>query len=122
MSLKIGKDSQGLIEIRIEGTLCFDELKAAQESAEQMLRTHAKVNCLILAVGFRGWAKDGDWGDLTFMYESDPSIGKIAVVADKRWKDDLLMFLGEGRRQARVKYFDPREEQKARNWLLEADR
>ena len=52
----------------------------------------------VLAEEFSGWGKEGDWGDLTFMHEYDLYIGKIAIVGDEKWKDQILMFLGAGRR------------------------
>ena len=76
-----------------------------------------KVKLLVLAEQFSGWGKEGDWGDLTFMYEYDPYIEKIAVVAGEKWEDQILMYLGAGRRQAAVEFFLPGEEQDARDWL-----
>ena len=60
---------------------------------------------------------EGNWGDLTFMYEADPHINKIAIVAEGKWKDQLLMYLGAGRRQAAVEFFSVGEIQAARDWL-----
>jgi len=54
---------------------------------------------------------------LTFMHEYDPYIEKIAVVADEKWRDQILMFLGAGRRQAPVMFFVSGEEEDARDWL-----
>lgn len=72
---------------------------------------------LALAEEFSGWGKDGDWGDLTFMHEYDPFIEKIAIVADEKWEDQTLMFLGAGRREASVQFFLTGQEQDARDWL-----
>ena len=52
---------------------------------------------------------------MTFMYEHDPYIEKIAVVAEGKWTDEILMFLGAGRRQASVESFHNEED--ARDWL-----
>ena len=59
----------------------------------------------------------GEWGDLTFMYEYDSCIEKIAVVAEANWKDEMLMYLGAGRRQSEVKFFFYDEAKDARDWL-----
>jgi hypothetical protein len=75
------------------------------------------VKVLILVNDFKGWAKDGDWGDLTFLHSGDPYVSKIAVVAEQRWHDEFLMFLGAGRRQASVEAFTYDEEQDAIDWL-----
>jgi hypothetical protein len=51
------------------------------------------------------------------MYETDAGIHKITVVAEEKQRDELLMFLGAGRRQAAVKSFLPGQEDKACVWL-----
>jgi len=113
----ISKESNGCIVITINGVLLYTDLLKIQNTAKEMLRPSAKTNCLILAKKFNGWGKDGKWGDLRFMHKSDPFINKIAVVADEKWKDELLMFLGDGLRQAAVKFFLSDRENDARIWL-----
>jgi hypothetical protein len=119
MGITISKEPSDYIVATVTGVFLYKDLEVVQSAAKEMLNSIAKVNCLILAKQFSGWGKDGDWGDLTFMYESDSSIGKIAVVGEKKWRDELLMFLGAGRRQAAVKFFYSDEEDKARIWLSE---
>ncbi len=51
------------------------------------------------------------------MHEYDPYIEKIAVVAEANWKDQMLMYLGAGRRRAEVKFFFYDEGEDARDWL-----
>ena len=72
----------------------------------------------MLTTRFTGWGKDGDWGDLKFMHENDPYIEKIAVVGNDEWKDQIMMYLGAGRRQASVAFFSPEHLQEAREWLM----
>jgi hypothetical protein len=119
MGIAISKEPNSCIGVTITGILSYKDLEAIQNAAKGMFGLGVKVNCLILAEQFSGWGKDGDWGDLTFMYENDSSIGKIAVVADAKKRDELLMFLGTGRRQAVVEFFFPDEEDEARIWLSE---
>ena len=63
------------------------------------------------------WDKKGDWGDLSFMYEHDALIDKIALVLENQWEEQALMFVGAGRRQAIVELFDINEEEETRKWL-----
>jgi hypothetical protein len=121
MTIEIIKGSDEYITISVSSILTFEEMQSVQDSVKDVLTSKKKVNCLLLVNDFQGWGKGGDWGDLTFMYESDPNIAKIAVVADERWKDELMMFLGDGRRQAEVRHFHSDEEQDARNWLAGSD-
>ena len=117
MSVAVTKELENLLVVRIKGTLTFEDLRDVQEKARAEIDRSQKVRLLILAEDFSGWGKEGDWGDLTFMYEYDPYIGRIAVVADTKWKGELLMFLGADRRQARVKFFSEDKADDARDWL-----
>jgi hypothetical protein len=117
MSVTFAKESENLFVVHIKGTLTFENLKQIQSRAHAEIDRSQKVKLLILAEQFFGWGKEGDWGDLTFMYEYDPHIEKIAVVAEAKWKDQILMFVGAGRRQAAVEFFLEDGEEDARDWL-----
>lgn len=120
MSVTISKESNNCIVVTVSGVLLYKDLEVVQNAAKEAFKSGVKVNCLILAGQFVGeWGREGNWGDLTFMYENDPLMGKIAVVAQSQWKDELLMFLGAGRRQAVVNFFSPDKEDQARRWISE---
>lgn len=117
MSVTFTKESENLIVVHIKGTFTFEDLKEAQNKGRDEIDRSGKVKLLILAEQFSGWGKGGDWGDLTFMYEYDPYIEKIVVIAEAKWKDQILMFVGAGRRQAAVEFFLDGGEEDARDWL-----
>ena len=117
MSVTFTKESDDLFVISVQGIFTFDDLKEVEKSAREQIDRNQKVKLLVLAEDFTGWGKEGDWGDLTFMHEYDPYIEKIAVVAEANWKDQMLMYLGAGRRQAVVEFFFPGQEKSARDWL-----
>ena len=117
MSLTFTKESDDLFVINIQGVLTFEDQKEVEKKGREEIDRSGKTKLLVLAEGFSGWGKEGDWGDLTFMHEYDPYIEKIAVVAEEKWKDQILMYIGAGRRQAQVKFFFEDEEDDARYWL-----
>lgn len=117
MSITITKEADDLFVVTIQGLFTYDDQKQIESSASDSTGPRQRGNVLVLAEGFSGWGKEGDWGDLTFMYENDPYIDKIAIVADEKWKDQILMFAGAGRRQAAVEFFFPDEIEDARNWI-----
>ena len=117
MSVTVNKESDNLFVINVQGVLTFGDLKEVENKISEGIDRRQKTKLLVLAEDFTGWGKEGDWGDLTFMHEADPHIEKIAVVAENNWKDQMLMYLGAGRRQAEVKFFFYDEEQDARNWF-----
>ena len=117
MSITFTKESDDLFVIKVPGVLTFEDLKEVENKVIEGIDRSQKTKLLVLAEEFSGWGKGGDWGDLTFMYEYDPYIEKIAVVTNEKWKGEILMFLGAGRRQAAVEFFLDGREQDARNWL-----
>ncbi len=109
------KESENLFVVHVKGTFTIEDLKEFQNKAHAEIDRSRKVKLLILAEQFSGWGKEGDWGDLTFMYEYDLHIERIAVVTNRKWTDEVLMFLGAGRRHASVESFHNEED--ARDWL-----
>ena len=117
MSVTFTKESDDLFVIKLQGIFTFDDLKEIEKKAHEQIDRNKKNKVLVLAEDFSGWGKEGDWGDLTFMYEYDPYIEKIAVVAEANWKDEMLMYIGAGRRKAEVEFFLYDKEKDARDWL-----
>jgi hypothetical protein len=117
MSVKFTKESEDLFVISVEGVLTYSDLKDFEKKISPEIDRSHKVKCLFLAEHFTGWGKEGDWGDLTFMYDHDPYIEKIAVVASKALQDKIFVFLGAGMRAAQVMMFQTGEVDKARDWL-----
>ncbi|MHC4693485.1 MAG: SpoIIAA family protein [Planctomycetota bacterium] len=116
MSVTVHRESDDLFVVTIKGVFTYDDMKEIESNAEgKEKKKHTKI--LVHAEEFQGWGKEGDWGDLSFMHENDPYIDKIAVMSVERWKDEFLMFLGAGRRQAQVQFFFDDEEEDAREWL-----
>ena len=111
------KESENLFVVHVKGIFTIEDLQEVQSKGRDEIDRSGKVKLLILAKQFSGWGKEGDWGDLTFMYEHDPYIEKIAVVAEGKWKGEILMFVGAGRRQAAVEFFLEDGEEDARDWL-----
>lgn len=117
MSMTFTKESDVFFVVTVHGVLTFDDQREFEMRGRGEIDRSKKVKVLALLDQFSGWGKQGDWGDLTFMHEYDPYIEKIAVVANEKWRDQLLMFLGAGMRQADVKFFFDDEEEDARDWL-----
>ena len=122
MSVIFTKESDDLFVITVHGVLTFSDQREFEKKGREEIDRSKKVKILFLLGKFLGWGKDGDWGDLTFMHEYDPYIEKIAVVAEANWKDQMLMYLGAGRREGEVKFFFYDEEEAARDWLQDENK
>lgn len=117
MSVIVTKGSENIFVIRVNGIMTFNDQKEVEKRVSTEIDQSSKSKILVLTENFSGWSKEGDWGDFSFMNEYDPYIEKIAVVADKKWRDQILMFTGAGLRQASVKFFSSGKEESARDWL-----
>ncbi|MCW5551389.1 MAG: STAS/SEC14 domain-containing protein [Verrucomicrobiae bacterium] len=120
MSAEILDTTGGILTVRIAGTLTHPELRAVQKSAAEILQRQGRMRILVLAEGFQGWARGGDWGDLSLQAESDPFIKKMAIVGEQKWEDLAVLFAAKGFRQFPVEYFPPAGLGEARAWLAAA--
>jgi len=109
-----------IISAKVSGELGKAEVSQIQAAALEAIRRWSKISALFVLENFRGWKREGDWGDITFLTEHDKDIAKIAVVGEEEWRDLIYSFLAKGFRQAQVEYFLPADLAKARAWL-EAD-
>ncbi len=109
--------SGSILTAKISGELSKSEVSQMQAGAAEAIRRWGKIKALLILDGFRGWSREGDWGDVTFMSQHDKDIAKIAVVGDEEWKDLFFAFLAKGFRQAAIEYFPPGNIAKARAWL-----
>ena len=112
MSVTI-QDGKGNVRVlRIEGSLRKPEF-------DTVIQAEAQVRVLVLAGGFEGWEGSEEWGDVSFFMEHGDRIEKIAIVADRKWETDLMLFAAAGFRRAPVAFFTPDQASKARTWLTE---
>ena len=117
MAVKIVDTSDGVLTVEFTGLLKKSELEQAQKAAIDLIQKHGKVSLFAIAKDFQGWAKEGDWGDLSFQAKYDKHIEKIAIVGEKKWEDLALAFTAKGFRPVAIEYFLPGDLAKARAWL-----
>jgi len=117
MAFTIIDASGPIISATISGELGKSEVTQIQAAAVDAMRRFGKISALFVLDNFRGWKREPDWGDVTFLTEHDNDIAKIAVVGEEEWRDLIYAFLAKGFRQAEVEYFTPADLTKARAWL-----
>lgn len=106
-----------IINVKISGEIDKTEVTQIQAAALGAIQRCGKIRALFILDNFRGWKRDGNWGDISFMTQHDQEIFKIAVVGDEQWRDLVCAFLAKGFRAAAVEYFVPTDLPKARAWL-----
>lgn len=110
--------SRNVIMLIVSGQLSQPELAEAQAAAAKAMAKLDKARIVVIAEDFEGWQKGGDWGDMSFQIENDSKIERMALVGDKKWKELVLAFVGQGLREFPIEYFDRGEMAKARAWAL----
>lgn len=108
-----------LCEIRLSGVLSDAELSDNQARLAPHIEAGDEPRILVIVGEFLGWERGGDWNNLDFMFSHGSKIARIAFVGDKKWEDQLKMFVGAGFRSAPVGYFETGREEIARAWLLQ---
>lgn len=117
MSAEIISHFDGIVTVKITGTLTHAELTALQQDAFDIIGREGGIRVLIICEDFQGWAKEGGWDDVSFQTKSDPYINKMALVGARKWEELALMFTGKGFREFPIEYFEPGELDKAQAWL-----
>jgi hypothetical protein len=117
MAFTIIDASGPVISAKISGELSKSEVGQMQAVAIEAIRRCGKISALFFLEDFRGWKREGDWSDVSFLSEHDKDIAKIAVVGNEKWRVLVYAFLAKGFRQASVEYFFPGDIAKARAWL-----
>lgn len=112
----IERDSSRYLTVRVNGRLCSREWKNAQDLVGDMLQAQPEVSLLVILKQFEGWER-GDWGDMTFQLSHDHQIRRVAIVCDKRWEDEAVLFAGKGLRKFEILHFLPSQIEAARSWL-----
>ena len=117
MALTIIEASGPIVSAKISGELSQAEVSQMQAAAIEAIRRCGKISALFILENFRGWKRDGNWSDLTFLAQYDKEIAKIAVVGDEEWRYLVYAFLAKGFRHGAVEYFRPADLARARAWV-----
>ncbi|MFM8330948.1 MAG: STAS/SEC14 domain-containing protein [Candidatus Methylumidiphilus sp.] len=105
--------------ITVQGQLLKHDYDQMLRESGRIIAEVGRVKLLIVGKSFAGFEKARGWGDLSFMMEHDEDVVKIAIVAELRWRDELLMFFSAGMRVAEVKFYTPEQQGWAEAWLAE---
>jgi hypothetical protein len=112
--------SDHVIHVRISGTMLVSDQRAIQHLVETLPDDGEKLRVLATLEDFQGWEKSEEWADdIGFLLGHGDRIGKMALIGEDRWKDDLLLFAGKGFRDAAVEFFPDGSRKEAEDWVRE---
>jgi hypothetical protein len=118
MGIEVLELSRNLMMFIVSGQLTQLELAEAQRQAAASMSKMDRVRIIVIAEDFRGWEKGGQWDDMSFQAENDGKVERMAIVGDKKWKELVLTFVGQGLREFPIEYFEHGQLAKARSWVL----
>ena len=116
MSVSVERESPDLIKLQVAGRVTSREWHAALGDVAKLLNPPGQTSVLVAAERFDGW-EPGDWDNLSFQENYDAQIGRLAIVAEPKWQDQVLMFAGKGLRKVEMEFFPSSDIQRARQWL-----
>lgn len=118
MSATLQAEGNNLMVLRVQGLLKKKELDTAIATQTEKFLSGTHVALLVIADGFEGFEQNEAWGDVSFFIQYGDLIDKIAIVANPRWKDDLMLFAAADFRRASVQFFPLPNIASARAWLM----
>ncbi len=117
MSHEITKIDGDLITVHIREIMRLVDQKALQDMALDFIERGFYPKVLVIVEDFEGWEKSEEWGEDDFLLEHGNEIVKISIVAEERWKERLLMYVGKGLRATEIEFFAPSSLKEAELWL-----
>jgi len=117
MPVQVSEENDGrVLAVHVSGKLEKSDYEQFVHEFERFVRLHGKLCLLFDMTGFRGW-EAGALREVTmFDINHFADIGKIAMVGDKRWQQDMAL-LCKPFTKATVRYFDHADAAEAQKWL-----
>jgi hypothetical protein len=117
MPAEMTHEDGGFYRLEVSGTLQKAELEPWERILADEAGRHGRIRLLVVVRHFTGWAPGGGWNDLDFYAEHGDRIERIAIVADARWRDAVMLFANADLRRGEVRFFVPGGMSQARTWL-----
>jgi hypothetical protein len=116
MPLEMTEEGRLLIAT-LSGVMRRADSDAIRKRAAQLIHKHGRIRALIVGSDFGGWERSEKWADFELVAERDRYFEKIAVVADQKWKDEVLMFMAKPFREVSIEFFPTEQLAQARKWV-----
>jgi hypothetical protein len=85
----------------VGGTLHHEDMVHWQAVLAGEIEKRGPVRLLVVLNRFSGWGEAEGWNDMSFYATYGDRIVRIAIVAEDRWRDQAMMFVGAGSESAR---------------------
>lgn len=116
MPFEVSEEGRVLV-VSVSGQMRRADYDAFWKRGAEAIRQHGAIRVLLMGQEFQGWERGGEWADFDVVAERDRHIEKIAIVADEKWKDEILMFMGSPFREVAIEFFSRDRLADARKWV-----
>ena len=119
MTVEFHETDEGkVLTIKAVGKLSKEDYEAFVPKVENLIKRFGKIRILFEMKDFHGWDVGALWQDLKFDIKHFKDIERLALVGDKKWEKGMSIFC-KPFTTAKVKYFDVKEAETARDWVTE---
>jgi hypothetical protein len=116
MSFDMSEISEGILTVRFSGKPTAPEMAEFHRFTAKLVGRVGAFRLLVMLKDFQGFGA-GNWNATSIQSLNDDVIDRIAIVGDKKWEDQVLMFTGAGLRRAEIEFFELDDSPKASAWL-----
>ena len=117
--IQVEETSTGkIVTLRFKEKLSKKDYDEFVPRIEGLMENDSKIRLLVELIEFEGWTAGALWEDTKFAARHFNDIDRLAVVGDSRWEKGITVFV-KPFTTADVKYFDTKDLDKARRWVLE---
>ena len=106
-----------LLEVRASGKLSAEDYETLEPGVDKLIECSGKIKILFIMHDFHGWDMGAVWEDLKFATRHCRDIERIAMVGEHAW-EKWMAKICKPFTLSKIKYFDAREEEAARAWLV----
>ena len=119
MAVKIEMEAEGnVLVVHLTDALKKEDYEKFVPAFERVIEEQGTLRILMKMEDFRGWKAGALWEDIKFAFKHFSDIDRLALVGEKKWQKGMSVFC-KPFTAARIRYFEPEDEDDALAWLKE---
>ncbi len=119
MPVKVKMEAEGtVLVVHLTGALKKEDYEAFVPAFERLIEERGTLRILMKMEDFRGLKAGALWEDIKFAFKHFSDIDRLAFVGEKKWQKGMSVFC-KPFTAARIRYFEPEDEDDALAWLKE---
>lgn len=117
MAVTLTREAGRVFRLDVSGVVGREDLVQAQQKVADAIGREGPIRLLVLVNRFKGFSAGRTIADMDFYQTYGDRIDRIAIVADDRWREQMMLFAGAGLRRSAVEFYVRGAISLAREWL-----